>query len=139
MAAEVARVHQQWFSRYSELYHPRTRELVERGQDISDARLATALEERARFREALEEDTARAGVDLWLSPSAPGPAPKGIASTGDPVMNLPWTQAGLPTLSLPAGEVDADLPMGLQIAGRWATDETLLSWSEQLEKALDQM
>jgi Asp-tRNA(Asn)/Glu-tRNA(Gln) amidotransferase A subunit family amidase len=139
LAAEVARVHQQWFSRYSELYHPRTRELVERGQDISDARLATALEERARFREALEEDTARAGVDLWLSPSAPGPAPKGIASTGDPVMNLPWTQAGLPTLSLPAGEVDADLPMGLQIAGRWATDETLLSWSEQLEKALDQM
>ncbi|MCZ7669145.1 MAG: hypothetical protein M5U34_19120 [Chloroflexi bacterium] len=29
--------------------------------------------------------------------------PAGLESTGDPVMDLPWTYAGLPTLTLPAG------------------------------------
>ena len=29
-------------------------------------------------------------IDLWISPSTVGPAPKGLESTGDPVMNLPW-------------------------------------------------
>ncbi len=137
MAAEVARVHQDWFARFGELYHPRTREIIERGMDISETRLAAALEERLGFQERLEEVTDRAGIDLWLSPSAPGPAPEGLASTGDPVMNLPWTQAGVPTLSLPAGDTANGLPMGLQVAGRSSTDEDLLGWCQDLEQALD--
>jgi Asp-tRNA(Asn)/Glu-tRNA(Gln) amidotransferase A subunit family amidase len=72
-------------------------------------------------------------IDLWLSPAAPGPAPKGLDSTGDPVMNLPWTHAGLPAVNLPSG-VNADgLPLGLQLTGRWLADEQLLSWAAQLE------
>jgi len=137
MAAEVARVHQDWLARFGELYHAKTRELVERGMDISETRLAAALEERARFQESLEKATDRAGIDLWISPSAPGPAPEGLASTGDPVMNLPWTQAGVPTLSLPAGGTAHGLPMGLQVAGRGSNDEHLLSWCQELERALD--
>jgi len=137
LAAEVARVHQDWFLRFGDVYHSKTRELIERGQETSDSELAVARKEKEHFRQRLEEQTVQAGIDLWLSPAAPGPAPRGLESTGNPVMNLPWTQAGLPTLSLPAGSDDTGLPMGLQVAGRRSTDEALLAWGQELEKALD--
>ena len=108
-------------------------ELIRRGQGISGAELARALEERALWRESLVREMERSGVDLWISPSAPGVAPKGLESTGDPVMNLPWTQAGLPALNLPAGK-DADgLPFGLQVVGRPTADESLLGWAASME------
>jgi Asp-tRNA(Asn)/Glu-tRNA(Gln) amidotransferase A subunit family amidase len=76
------------------------------------------------------------GLDLWLSPSAQGPAPVGLASTGSPVMNLPWTYAGLPTLTLPAGFNEVGLPLGLQLVGRWHGDERLLAGSKTILTAL---
>ena len=77
----------------------------------------------------------RHGVDLWLAPAAVGPAPAGLERTGDPIMNLPWTYAGLPALTLPAGTID-DLPMGLQLVGRWYKDEVLLGIAQQIEAFL---
>jgi len=139
LAAEVARAHQDWFSRFGDLYHSKTRELIEQGQGISETALAAALEEKDCFRDMLAAQTVRAGVDLWLSPAASGPAPRGLDSTGDPVMNLPWTQAGLPTLSLPAGVVGSGLPMGLQVTGRGSADEDLMAWGKDLEKALESL
>jgi Asp-tRNA(Asn)/Glu-tRNA(Gln) amidotransferase A subunit family amidase len=44
-------------------------------------------------------------------------------------MNLPWTQAGLPAIGLPAGYHANGMPLGLQLIGRWAADEALLSWA----------
>jgi Asp-tRNA(Asn)/Glu-tRNA(Gln) amidotransferase A subunit family amidase len=74
-------------------------------------------------------------LDVIVSPSAPGPAPAGIDSTGDPIMNLPWTHSGLPTISLPAGTVDW-LPVGLQCVTRYGWDEWLLQWAEGLADGL---
>jgi Asp-tRNA(Asn)/Glu-tRNA(Gln) amidotransferase A subunit family amidase len=51
-------------------------------------------------------------------------------------MNLPWTQAGLPTLGLPSGTSADGLPLGLQLAGRWYEDEALLLWAGDLDKVL---
>jgi Asp-tRNA(Asn)/Glu-tRNA(Gln) amidotransferase A subunit family amidase len=48
-------------------------------------------------------------------------------------MNLPWTHAGLPTLTLPAGKNKAGLPLGLQLTGRWFGDEAMLSFASQIE------
>ena len=137
LAAEVARLHSDLFARFGELYHPKTRELIERGRDISDSELAKALPARARLRDRLQELMERQGIELWLSPAATGPAPVGIESTGDPVMNLPWTQAGLPTVSLPAGVESNGLPMGLQVTGHWQGDESLLAWCLDLERSLE--
>ena len=78
---------------------------------------------------------ARAGIDLWVCPPAPGPAPEGLDSTGDPAMNLPWTHAGLPAITLPAGRV-AGLPVGLQGVARATADERLLAWAGPLADAL---
>ncbi len=135
VAGEAARVHAKWYSEYESLYHPKTTELVERGRGISESALQVALEGRRKLREELTQLMDKHGIDLWISPAAPGPAPEGLESTGDPVMNLPWTHSGLPTLNLPAGSSRSGLPMGLQVAGRWQSDETLLAWAAQLEPA----
>jgi len=131
--AEAAAVHADWFDHYGDRYHPRTVALIERGRAISPNQLAEALAGRERLRAELLGLMDKNGLDLWLAPSAPGPAPLGLESTGDPVMNLPWTYSGLPALNLPAGVAANGLPFGLQLVGWWWADECLLSWGETLE------
>ena len=133
VAAEAARVHADWFDEHSEKYHPKTAELIQRGQKVTDGQLSKAVAGCAALREKVTHLMDKNGLDLWLSPPAPGAAPAGLESTGDPVMNLPWTHAGLPTLTLPAGKNKAGLPLGLQLAGRWFGDEAMLSFACQLE------
>ncbi len=136
VAAEAAQVHASWYGRYREIYDPRTAELIERGRSVSPAELARARAGRARLRRELTALMATHRLDLWISPAAPGPAPRGLAATGDPIMNLPWTHCGLPALGLPAGLNAGRLPMGLQVAGAWHGDEQLLAWGSGLERAL---
>lgn len=133
VAAEAARFHEAWFAEHAEKYHPKTAELIQRGQTVTDKQLKKAIAGRAALRETLVQFMDKQGLDLWLSPPAPGAAPAGLDSTGDPVMNLPWTHAGLPTLTLPAGKNKAGLPLGLQLTGRWFGDEAMLSFACQIE------
>ena len=52
-------------------------------------------------------------------------------------MNLPWTHAGLPTVSLPAGmSSDTGMPLGLQFVASFGRDEELLSWASRIEQDL---
>jgi Asp-tRNA(Asn)/Glu-tRNA(Gln) amidotransferase A subunit family amidase len=136
VAAEAARVHEPWFERHRALYDSRTVELIERGREVGPAQLERDLAGRGRLRQELEALLATQGADLWLSPPATGPAPLGLASTGDPILNLPWTHSGLPTLVLPAGRGAGGLPMGLQVAARFGADEELLAWAVSIEEAL---
>ncbi len=136
VAAEAARVHSGWYPRFGDLYHPKTAALVERGRDVTDVDLARAVAGRERLRGELEAAMKESGVDLWISPAAPGEAPAGLESTGDPVMSLPWTHAGLPTLALPAGRGPAGLPLGIQLAAGWRRDEILCAWAIGIERAL---
>ena len=78
-----------------------------------------------------------AEIDLWVCPSACGPAPIGIHATGDPNMNLPWTHAGLPVITLPAGWSDNGLPLGLQFIAPFGADELLLSWSQMIDNRME--
>ncbi len=133
VAAEAARFHEAWFGEYGEKYHPKTAELIQRGLKVTDNQLKKAIKGRAALRETLMQLMDKHALDLWLSPPALGAAPAGLDSTGDPVMNLPWTHAGLPTLTLPAGKNKAGLPLGLQLTGRWFGDEAMLSFASQVE------
>lgn len=133
VAAEAARFHEAWFAEHAEKYHPKTAELIQRGQKVTDKQLKKAIAGRAALRETLVQFMDKQGLDLWLSPPAPGAAPAGLDSTGDPVMNLPWTHAGLPTLTLLAGKNKVGLPLGLQLTGRWFGDEAMLSFACQIE------
>ena len=140
VAFEAAAVHADWYGRFGELYAAKTAELIERGRTIAEAEATRARAGRLELREALETAMENKGLDLWLSPPAVGPAPAGLDSTGDPVMNLPWTYAGLPTLVLRAGassdELGIALPMGAQVSARFGADEGLLAWGSVLEGEL---
>jgi Asp-tRNA(Asn)/Glu-tRNA(Gln) amidotransferase A subunit family amidase len=136
VAAEIARVHKDWFPRFESLYDARTADLIRKGQGISDTELERDLAGRAALGIELTTLMDAHGIDLWISPPALGAAPRGIESTGDPIMNIPWTQAGLPAVSLPAGRNAAGLPMGLQVAGRWQEDEALLAWARGIAEAV---
>jgi len=136
VAADAAVVHAEWFERYRDRYRPRTVALIEQGRAVSPAELAEARAGRAKLRAELLGLMDANGLDLWLAPPAVGPAPLGLGSTGDPVMNLPWTHSGLPALNLPAGAASNGLPLGVQVVGRWQADERLLSWAEALETDL---
>jgi Asp-tRNA(Asn)/Glu-tRNA(Gln) amidotransferase A subunit family amidase len=50
-------------------------------------------------------------------------------------MNTPWTHAGVPVITLPAGDVDGR-PLGLQLAGRHGADESLLALARYIEPLL---
>ncbi|MGQ0601205.1 MAG: amidase [Anaerolineales bacterium] len=135
VAAEAARVHMHWYGEYRSLYHPKTTELIEHGLTITNEQLREALPGRGAIRAELTALMDAHGIDLWLSPAAPGPAPAGLDSTGNPVMNLPWTHAGLPALNIPSGTLGG-LPVGLQLAGRWNADEELLQWATEIERLI---
>jgi Asp-tRNA(Asn)/Glu-tRNA(Gln) amidotransferase A subunit family amidase len=83
-------------------------------------------------RAELEQSMDRAGIDLWICPAAPGPAPASLATTGNSAMNLPWTHAGIPAITVPAGRAHTGLPLGLQVVARFGGDERLLGWAEEL-------
>lgn len=132
LAAEAARVHHKWFAAHSDQYHPATAALLRQGGNVSDDQVQQAHVERRALRQALLDLMDEYVFDLWISPAAPGPAPAGLDSTGDPIMNLPWTQSGLPTISLPSGENGQGLPFGLQVTGRWYQDEVMLAWARRV-------
>ncbi|MFC5662955.1 amidase [Kitasatospora misakiensis] len=134
---EMAATHADWFTRFGGLYRPETAAAVRYGRTIDPADRAAALRAREVFRERLAEQRRRAGVDLLLAPAATGPAPLGLSSTGSAVMSLPWSYAGLPALSLPAGVTAEGLPLGLQVIGEAGADERLLAGAAVLERVLD--
>jgi len=139
MSAEAAQCHKAWFEKHENLYSPKFTDLIKRGQSITNSQLQTAFESRDKFRNQITQAMVDNNIDLWISPPTIGPAPKGLDSTGDPVMNLPWTQIGFPAINLPAGKSDDGLPMGFQVVGKWNADEALLNWAEDLEKVVSKL
>ncbi len=61
-----------------------------------------------------------------MTPAAPGVAPKGLGSTGDPAFCTLWTLSGLPAVSLPLFAGEGGLPLGAQLVGASGRDGRLL-------------
>ena len=134
-AYEFAAEHEERYARYGAMFRHESAAFYERGRKVDRAAAEQGRAGRIQLRQQLHERMDRAGIDLWLCPAAVGPAPRGLSSTGDPAMNLPWTHAGMPVISLPYGEVEG-LPLGLQLVGRFGRDEALLGQAIQVETAL---
>jgi Asp-tRNA(Asn)/Glu-tRNA(Gln) amidotransferase A subunit family amidase len=77
-----------------------------------------------------------ADTDVMLTPSAPGAAPLGLGSTGDPMFNRLWTLLGAPCINVPGLINSQGLPLGVQIVGRFARDRTALEAAWFLERTL---
>jgi Asp-tRNA(Asn)/Glu-tRNA(Gln) amidotransferase A subunit family amidase len=97
---------------------------LDEGRAIGAAAYADARGQRERailfFTQGLE------GFDAVLAPSAPGPAPRGLATTGDPSCCTLWSLLGFPAINLPVGLVQR-MPVGLQLAAPAGRDDSLLA------------
>ncbi len=133
---EFAREQAQLYAEFAHLYRPRTAEIIEIGRDVREEELTQLRRNCARLRADLGARMSETGIDLWVTPAAPGGAPEGIHATGDPNMNLPWTHAGMPAITLPAGLDEMGLPLGLQLVGRFGEDEALLGWATLLSQVI---
>ena len=74
-----------------------------------------------------------APYDAVIAPPAPGGAPAGLASTGDPGCCTLWSLTGFPAIALPTGFDAHGLPLGLQLAALPNADDALLrvaAWCE---------
>ncbi len=133
---EFEQVHAEWFREFAGLYGPHSAMAMERAHGIEQRAIETGRTSSLRLRAELEALMDDHELDAWASPAAPGPAPAGLQSTGNAALNLPWTHARLPTLTLPAGRSSEGLPLGLQLTARLEADERLLGWAQRLEPLL---
>ncbi len=136
IAAEIARVHAPWFEIHRDLYRPKTREIITTGQAVEETALARLRSSCTALRAVLLDVMRTAGIDAFVCPSTTGEAPEGLDTTGSPLMNLPWTHAGMPALSLPAGAGPGGLPLGLQFVGGFGMDEHLAAVAIELAPLL---
>ena len=120
--------------RFRPLLSARLIETVERGLSIAPETYdeARRTAKRARLASRAVFDAA----PILLTPSAPGPAPEGLASTGDPRFNKLWTLLGVPALSIPGLRAQNGLPLGVQIVTRFGADRLLLAAGTRLEGLL---
>ncbi|WP_375463034.1 amidase family protein [uncultured Methylobacterium sp.] len=108
------------------------------GPQLDDARSITpadydeARRHAHRARRVLKD--LFSDFDAILTVSAPGPAPKTLASTGDARFNRLWTLMGVPCVNVP---VPGDgLPMGIQVIARFGGDGRALAVAAMIEAAL---
>lgn len=94
-----------------------------------DAR-AIAVRSRIALAKTFED------VDVLLTFSAPGAAPKGLDWTGDPRFNRLWTLMGTPCVNIPAIIADGGLPVGVQVIARFGDDAGALNAARFVEAAL---
>ena len=136
ISAEMARVHQAWWPQHSASYRPLTRNIIESGLEIDDAELHSLQRDWKDNMVSVAAEMDDLGIDFWLAPAATDHADRGLGATGNPVMNLPWTHAGMPVVSLPTHLDDQDLPHGLQVIGKCNGDEQLLPLCNALSAIL---
>jgi Asp-tRNA(Asn)/Glu-tRNA(Gln) amidotransferase A subunit family amidase len=113
---------------------PNLRAKLDETAGIAPSAYDEALGVAGRARSALAD--VFSDLDVLLTFSAPGAAPKGLSSTGDPRYNRVWTLMGMPCVNVPAHTVDGGLPVGVQIVARYGDDALALSAARFVEEAL---
>ncbi len=108
--------------------------LLDAGMAIDGATHDANLQRTADWR--LRIDSLFERHDVLLTPSTMGEAPKGLEATGDPLFCRSWSLLGLPSVHLPFATGALDLPMGLQLVGRFGEDHKLLAAAHWVHERL---
>lgn len=120
---------------YRDLLSKKLIETIKEGQQITQ-------EDYHRAQKIAREARHVAGdlfskIDVLMTPSAPGIAPKGLESTGEPTFNKLWTLTGNPCVGIP-GMTDPDgMPLGIQLVGQFGRDEATIQAAFWLESAMN--
>jgi len=123
------------YRRRHELLHDEFRALVENRKKLSYADLRAAYDLAGRCRPVFDE-IAR-GYDAIITPAAPGEAPLGLNTNGDPVFNRMWTLLHAPCVTVPGLTGPAGLPVGIQLVGPRFGDRQLLAAAAAVASVLD--
>jgi len=121
------------YDRHRDLISRALRGQLDSAAAISADEYDAARRVASRARQVLADTMA--DYDVILTPSAPGAAPHGLGSTGDPMFNRLWTLMGGPCVNV-AGLSDGNLPLGVQIVGRFGRDRLALEAALFLERAI---
>jgi Asp-tRNA(Asn)/Glu-tRNA(Gln) amidotransferase A subunit family amidase len=110
------------------------RERLDFGLSRPEAERAAAYATFAEAQAAFPGATG--GLDILVTPAAPGQAPAGLEWTGDPAFNSIWTSLHVPCVTVPAGEGPDGMPLGIQIVGRLGEDRAVLAWAQWVAAAI---
>ena len=134
MRSEAAAYHAPNFPRLADEYPPKLREALHQGRELRATDFLAAQAHRRRFREEMVPLALR--HDALLTPTAPGPATRGLDSTGDPYFCAPWSHAGMPSIALPSGMAREGLPLSAQLVGGQFSEARLLAAAAWVEEVL---
>jgi Asp-tRNA(Asn)/Glu-tRNA(Gln) amidotransferase A subunit family amidase len=129
--------HQAFAWEYRENYDampPKLRGRLDESAGLTAADYDTARAIAFRARAALAGIFEQ--VDVLLTFSAPGAAPRGLDWTGDPRFNRLWTLMGTPCVNVPAIVADGGLPVGVQVVAPFGDDAGALAAARFVEEAL---
>ena len=122
--AEMSTWYSTIYERGSEFFTPVAEKMMEQGKAVTAQAYINAMESRAILNGILDEYFEQ--YDAFIVPAAPGEAPRGIETTGNPMFSTPWTFCGVPALTLPLLQGDNGLPVGVQLVGQHMDDARLL-------------
>lgn len=109
----------------------RVREMVSIADRLTPEAYRDALEKRRRLRERLNT----VDTDGFVTLSSSGPAIQDISYTGSRSFAVPWTTAGVPSISLPL-LASAGLPLGLQVVGAERKDVATVGFAAWIDRCL---
>jgi Asp-tRNA(Asn)/Glu-tRNA(Gln) amidotransferase A subunit family amidase len=110
------------------------RKLLAHGRSVGAVDYLAALAKAPRYAASLADIFN--DYDAIITPAAPGIAPSGLSTTGDPVFCTLWTLTGLPALTLPLLAGEGGLPLGVQLVGASGHDARLLRTASALIETL---
>ena len=117
-----------WYAHFHEkgrsFLEPVVLEMIEGGMAITAKDYINAMASRELITGILDEYFEE--FDAIITPAAPGEAPRGLETTGDPMFSTPWTLAGVPAITLPLLQGEKGLPIGVQLVGQRMDDARLL-------------
>ena len=132
------------FARHLKHYRERSEEgvdawvraAIDDGEAVSAVDYLAALDWQVALRAGLDRLLNR--YDAIVTPAAAGTAPEGLSMTGDAAFQLLWTFVGAPTVTLPVGQGENGLPLGVQVVGRPGEDARLLRTAAWLQGKLSE-
>ncbi len=147
LMSEAAAYHRDLLAKDGDKLTPSVRLRLEAGLFVTAADYLKAQQARARFN--YEMSQLFNDVDLLAGPSEPITAPPILASEvaiGERTVGTvgaltqytrPYNISGTPAISVPCGFSLADMPIGLQLAGRPFDEATVLRAAHAFEQATD--
>ena len=123
--SEMARMYSLEYNSFRDLLSASLAAMIEEGRAIDNNIYMAAMERADALRK--QADILLGDCDAWLMPAAPGAAPKGLESTGDPIFSRTNSLLHQPAINLPVYRNKNRMPLGLQLIGPRHQDEKLLA------------